>query len=373
MYQLTEVFPLENSKDRKQFVSVPYELYATDSNFAAQPRLSYTNLLKKSHPFFNTAKGRFWLLRSQQKIVGRIAGFINQEHNTKHNENVLFFGFFDCIDDPKASELLFNAVKEYANSIEAKCIRGPVNPSTNYEAACLIDGFDDPPQIMMTYNAPYYQNLIEGNGYEKSMDFYAFKRDPRPALPPQIEAIAKRAEEAHGITYRNISKKTWNVDLQIMRELYNKAWENNWGFVPMTPEEFDETAKELKGIVDEDLIIFVYAKGKPIGFGVGLPDYNQALIKLKKGRLTPIGIWHLLRAKKYMNRFRIITLGVLPEFRKHGIGALLYRKFHEAAKRKGFIETECSWILEVNQDMIKPLEKMGMDRYKTYRIYEQTI
>lgn len=374
MININEIYPLDNKKERDQFIAFPFDLMIHDPNFVGQPRIAQNEMFKKSHPFYATAEVRFFTATDADgKMIGRIASVINKKHNEKHNEKVMFFGFTDFIDDKKVSKALINKVNEIAKETGMEILRGPVNPSTNYEAACLVDGFDDPPQIMMTYNPKYYKDHFDELGFNKSMDFFAYTRHIPDPMNPVIKKIADRTEKKANITYRKISKKNFQKDIETMQELYNASWEDNWGFVPMTREEFLHTAKDLKQVLDEDFIIFAEIEGKPVGFAVALPDFNQALIKIKNGKLFPFGIWHILRAKSYIDRFRVITLGILPEYRKLGLGALLYYKLWKTAFDKGYRECEASWILENNKDMNAAMDRLDGKLYKTYRIYEQSI
>lgn len=374
MFTIKEVYPLENKKERDQFIAFPFDLMINDPNFVGQPRIAQKEMFKKSHPFYETAEVRFFVAQDNNgKMLGRIASVINRHHNEKHNEKVVFFGFSDFVDDKEVSQKLIEKVTEVGKELGMTSLRGPVNPSTNYEAACLVDGFNDPPQIMMTYNPKYYKDHLEELGFAKSMDFYAYTRHIPNPMNPVIVKIAERTEKKAKITYRKISKKTFQKDIETMQELYNASWEDNWGFVPMTQAEFLHTAKDLKQVLDEDFIIFAEIEGKPVGFAVALPDFNQALIKIKNGKLFPFGIWHLINAKKYITRFRVITLGILPEYRKLGLGALLYYKLWKTAFDKGYQECEASWILENNKDMNAAMDRLDGKLYKTYRIYEQPI
>lgn len=373
MITIREINPLNNKKDRDSFIAFPFDLMANDPLFVGQPRIAQKEMFNPKHPFYNTGEIKFWMAYQNDQVVGRIAGVINKAHNEKHNEKIVFFGFSDFIDNEEVSRALYNKVVEFGKERGMDTIRGPVNPSTNYEAACLISGEPDPPQIMMTYNPKYYVDHFNKLELQKSMDLRAYKRDMTKPMNPIIIKIAERSMKKANIRYRKISKKTFDRDIQIMHELYNGSWEDNWGFVPMTKEEFLHTAKDLKQVLDEDLIIFAEVDGKAVGFGVALPDLNQALIKVKNGKLFPFGLWHILNAKKYITRFRVITLGILPEYRKLGLGALLYLKLYDEAKAKGYVEAEASWILESNKDMVNAMEKMDGVHYKTYRIFERPL
>ena len=249
-----------------------------------------------------------------------------------------------------------------------------MNPGTNYECGTLVDKFDDAPQIMMTYNPAYYPDQIEGAGYKKTMDLLAYNVDAHFTMPKIIMDIAERTEKKSKVTYRILNLKKWNEELDIMFDIYNSAWEANWGFVPMTKDEFYHTAKDLKSIVDPELVHFALVDGVVAGFILTLPDLNQVFKEIPSGTLSPMAIYKILTAKKRMNRVRVITMGIKKEFRKIGLETLLYKHNHIAIKKNPLNKNiEMSWILENNLEMNKPLIRMGGEAYKRYRIYQKTL
>ena len=226
---------------------------------------------------------------------------------------------------------------------------------------------------MMTYNPEYYLNFFDENGFTKAKDLIAYKLATDFQMPEKIVRISERTEQKHGISYRILNLKDWDNEVKRMHEVYNSAWEKNWGFVPMTDDEFFHMAKDMKQIVDPELILFVEVNGKTAGFIVALPDYNQVFKEIPSGRLFPFGIFKLLRAKKYIKRCRVITAGVKEEYRNMGLGPILYNATHKRIKQAGYGEIEMSWILEDNLPMNKPLQLMGADSYKLYRIFEKDL
>jgi GNAT superfamily N-acetyltransferase len=250
---------------------------------------------------------------------------------------------------------------------------GPANPSTNYEAGLLIEGFDDPPQVMMTYNPKYYLKQFEDEGLKKAKDLFAHRLPTNSEVPEIINKIAARAEKRHSITYRYLNKKMWAREVEIMLDIYNDAWENNWGFVPMTENEFRHTANDLKMIAQENLALIAEVNGEAAGMLVALPDINQVLIKNPSGNLLPFGIFKLLNHKKYTNRMRIPIMGVKQKYQKIGLSSLLLQKIREEAVKTHYKDCECSWILEDNHNMNKPLFTYGSEVYKKYRLYQGTL
>lgn len=252
-------------------------------------------------------------------------------------------------------------------------MRGPANPSTNYAVGTLIKGFDDDPQVMMTYNNPYHQVLTESLGYSKSKDLIAYQLDLNFQMPEVIEKISARAEKSNKITYRKVNMKKWKEETDILWDIYNDAWEKNWGFIPMLKEEWEHTCKDMKSIVDPNLLLICEVAGKPAGFILALPDINQAFKQVPNGKLLPFGIFKLLNAKKYMTRMRVLTMGVKSNYRKLGLESILYTKTKQLGLDAGYNEVEMSWILEDNLNMNKPLLRMGAKPYKTYRIFSKSL
>lgn len=368
------IIEVKNKKDFNNFINFPWKLYKNDPNWVPPLKMAVKEQFSPKHPFYETSKAKSWLAMIDNEIKGRIVAVINKTHNEFHEEECGFFGFFETTEDPRVAKALLDKAEDYLKGEGMKIIRGPINLSTNYECGLLIEGFNDPPQIMMTYNPPYYKNFIENLGYQKAMDLFAYRTATNVPFPEKMKAIAERAEQSQGITYRKVNKKNWWKEVDLMYEIYNDAWEKNWGFVPMSKNEFYNTAKELKNVVDQDLILFVEVKGQPAGFILSLPDYHQVFKKIPNGKLLPTGILKLLRAKKYINRIRVITMGVKAKYRKMGLASLMYKQMQlEVLNKEKLVEAEMSWILENNMEMNKPMHMIGADLYKKYRIFEKSL
>ena len=374
MIEVIEVFPLSNSKDRKEFINLPWSLYASQNSAWIPPlKLQAAGMLKESHPFFNQAKGKFWIAKQNGCSVGRIAAFTNKAYDEFHGEEVGFFGFFDSVDDQEISKPLFETVESFFRQEKVDSIQGPINYSTNYEMGLLVDGFDEEPAIMMNYNHPYYADLIQSADYKKAKDVFAYDVPINVDLPEKVKMVVKKVEQSENISYRPVNLKKWDQEIKTMFDIYNKAWEKNWGFVPMSESEFLLMAKEMKSIVNPNLILFASVKGRDVGFIIALPDFNQVLKHIPNGKLFPTGILKVLNAKKYIDKVRVITLGLLPEYRKRGLASLLYVKIQKAALENNYTTGEMGWVLEDNVEMTGPIEKMGARKSKTYRIFEKTL
>lgn len=371
--QIQAIDVLGNKKDRQRFIEFPWSVYKNDPNWVPPLKLAVSEMFKPTHPFYERGEIQAFLVSDNQtgETLGRIAAIYNPVHNDFHQDLIGFFGFYEASENPEVTELLFQASRKYL--IEKGCteILGPVNLSTNYECGMLVEGFDDPPQIMMTYNPKYYDRLVVSQNLTKAKDIIAYKMPTTVQMPEVIQRISKRAEKSHQITYRPINKKKWDQEIDLLLEIYNDAWEKNWGFIPMSKEEFRHMAQELKTVANPRFILIAEVAGEAAGFLVCLPDYNQVFKQIPNGSLFPSGLFKLLTPKKRINRVRVITLGIKKKFRMIGLESLLYIKIQEEVLQAGtYTESEMSWILEDNLNMNKPLIRMGADPYKRYRLYK---
>jgi GNAT superfamily N-acetyltransferase len=365
-----DVVAVSGRKELAEFVELPYSLYRNDPWWVPPLRIAVKELLDRDkHPFYRNAQAEFFLARRDGRVVGRIAAILDRNHNRFHEEDAGFFGFFESIDDPAVADALLTAARRWVFDRGAKIIRGPVNPSSNYEWGMLVDGFQSAPMVMMTYNSPAYPVLMEKAGLRKAKDLYAYLSSPSSVDARKVERVAGRAFAANGIQVRPINMKDFGGEVERVWEVYNSAWSRNWGFIPMSREEFFQMGKEMKQILVPDLVLIGEAGGRVIGFALALPDINQAL-KPARGRLFPLGLFKILYYRRLVKDLRVIALGVLEEYRASGIAAGFYAALVRNARKLGYRDCEMSWILEDNVLMNRSLEMMGAKRYKTYRIYE---
>jgi hypothetical protein len=368
-----KVEEVKNQKDLMTFVQFPWEIYQGDRFWV--PPLIKDQLLKLSpdHPFRAHSEMILFLARRGDKMIGRIAGIIDHHYIEVHQEKVGFFGFFESIPDPEVSGFLLTRVAEWLKEHGMEKMAGPMNPSTNDECGLLIEGFDSSPCLMMPYNPRYYPPLFEGFGLRKRMDLYAYLLEESffhlDRLDRITERLKKREPQLH---VRPINLRHFDEELMIIKEVYNQAWSKNWGFVPMTDEEVNLLAKELKPLVVPDLVLFAYWGEEPVGFSVSLPDYNEVLKHLN-GKIGILGALKFLYYSKKINKIRVVLLGVKHAFQKKGVEGLLYIETFRRGIRKGYHRSECSWILEENVLMQHGIEAMGGRRYKCYRIYEMPL
>jgi hypothetical protein len=378
------IVPVTTQEQRRAFAKFPWHIYRDDPNWVPPIFVDRLALLDpEKHPFWEHAEQQLFLAKRGDEVVGTISAHINHRHNEVHEDKVGFFGFFEVVENYAVAEALFDAASAWLRERGMEAIRGPENPSQNEEVGLLIDGFDLPPVIMMTYNPRYYQGLIERAGFEKAQDLWAwdiltniFDLDAQK-LPRKFLRVAENCRERDNLVVRNLNMKRFDEDVEIAKAVYNQAWEKNWGFVPFTDHEIEHLAQELKQILDPDLVYLALVDGEPAGVSISIPDVNQALLKARPQpnvwSLYPITVPKLLWHRRKINGLRSLIMGVVPEYRALGIDALFYVETARAAFRKGYERCEMSWILETNDMMNRIIERLGGKVYKTYRVYEKPL
>lgn len=365
-----DIVPVQDSRVLGQFIDFPYSLYRDYPHWVPPLRIAMQEMFNpRKHAFLKHGTIESFLARRDGKVVGRVSAIIDPNHNKFHEEQAGFFGFFECVDDQAVATALLEAARTRLRERGAKVIRGPLNPSTNYECGLLVDGFDSDPQIMMTYNPPYYGRLIEGAGLTKAKDLFAYWARVNEVNGAKAERVSQRAIKANQMTIRPIRMNDFDRDVASVFEVYNSAWERNWGFVPMTKDEFLAMAKEMKMMLDPGLVLLGETPKGLGGFALALPDANEA-IKYAKGRLFPFGLLKILYHKRTIRNLRVLALGVREEYRTVAIAAGLYAELIRHARQKGYEGCEFSWVLEDNVLMNRSIEALGAKHYKTYRIYE---
>jgi len=357
----------------RAFVEFPYRFYRDDANWVPPLRRDVKFTLGEKNPFWLHAERALFLARRGKEIVGRVAAIKDDDYIAFSCEACGYFGFFECRDDGEAAAGLWDAAAAWLRGRGLTKVIGPMNPSTNEECAFLVEGFDRPPHIMMTHNPPYYASLAGGYGFRKARDMFAFIMDISPSRLERLERVARRVLDRNpGITVRYINLRDFAAELQLIRKVYNRAWEANWGFVPPSEEEFESTAQRLKPLAIPELVPLVFVDGDPAGFIVTVPNYNEVLAKMG-GRLGPVSLGKFLTGRRKIKSCRVMLFGVCPEYRKRGLDAILIASNNRAALELGYTEAEFSWVLEDN-DMTKgAAEMLGGWPYKRYRIYEMDI
>jgi len=355
------------------FVDFPYGLFKGHPFWVGDLKKDVRHLLDLGHPFWRHGERKLFMAGRNGRPVGRIAAIINSKHNAFHSEKCGFFGFFDCAEDTQAAGLLFDAALKWIKAKGMDKVRGPVNPSTNETCGLLIEGFDSPPMVMTPYNPPYYAGLIEAAGFFKAKDLYAFQAFIKNGFPERMEKIVRRMTRAGRITVELVDIKRLNEALADVKDIYNSAWDANWGFVPMTNEEMDEMARGLKPLLKPEYLYFAKVDGHPAGFVLLLPDFNKALRGMN-GSLNPLNILPFLyKMFAPINRGRLLTLGVKKEFRHRGIELLLIKQAVASASKMGWEYGDLSWTLEDNDLINNVILAVGGKVYKRFRIYEKAI
>jgi GNAT superfamily N-acetyltransferase len=363
---------VERAADLDRFIALPYRLHRGDPTWVAPLRMDVRTLLSRTkNPFFQRAEADYFLAERGGKVVGRIAAIHNRAHNEFHDDTVGFFGFFECGDDQAVTNALFERTAAWLKERGLDTMRGPASFSTNDECGLLVEGFEHPPTVLNPHNPPYYQQLVEGAGFRKSKDLMLYQ-STGTELPERLGRVAARVAHRMRITLRCLDMKRFYEEVERIKPLYNQAWEKNWGFVPMTDAEIDHLAKQLKPIVDPNLVVFAERNGQPIGFAAAIPDMNVALKANPSGRLFP-GILKVLWRARRISRLRILLLGVIKEFRGAGAAELMYHHIWTTGVGRGYNWGEGGWVLEDNAPMNKGLEFMGFEVYKRLRMYDRLL
>jgi GNAT superfamily N-acetyltransferase len=354
----------------REFLEFPYRLYRADPCWVPPLRIAVKELLNTAkHPFYANAEIACFIAQEENRTVGRISAIVDRAYNRFHEDNVGFFGFLEMIDSQPVADALLQAARTWLEPKKVRTIMGPVNPSSNYECGMLVDGFDSSPYVMMTYNHPYYPALMDGAGWRRAKDLLAYISSTAGVASEKVNRVAGRALKANGVKVRPINMKRFDQEVEEVWKVYNSAWSRNWGFVPMTKEEFLLMGKEMKQILVPDLVLIGEVGDRVVGFALALPDINQAL-KPAGGSLFPFGLVKILYYQRLVRDLRVVALGVVEEFRTAGVAAGFYAALIENARRLGYRDCEMSWILEDNVMMNRSLVALGAKRYKTYRIYE---
>ncbi len=375
MSESVTIRQVETARDLKRFIALPYRLHRGDPYWVPPLRVEVRNLLnREKNPFFRRAEADYFVAeRPNGEVVGRIAAIHNRAHNEFHEDKVGFFGFFECVDEQAVADALLETASDWLRDRGLDTIRGPASFSTNEECGLLVDGFEAPPTVLNPHNPRYYIQLIEGAGFAKSKDLLQWQ-SINPELPERLNRAAARVQDRLQIKLRSIDMKRFKEEIELIKPLYNGAWERNWGFIPMTDAEIDHMVDELKPIVVPELVVFAEREGKPIGFAAAIPDMNVAFKSNASGRLFPGILKILWRWKiKKISRLRIMLLGVLKEYRGTGAAELMYHWIWTKSTGIGFNWGEAGWILEDNLPMAKGLQFMGFEPYKRLRFYDRPL
>ena len=369
-----DVVTVRRGADMKAFVNLPWKIYGQDPNWVPPLKSDMARLLNpKKHPFWKFSERELFLALRGSEVVGRIAAIVDRHYNQYHNQKMGIWGFFECENDPEAAVTLFSAAEDWIRKKDIAFMRGPLNPSTNYEVGLLIRGFDTPPCLMMPYNPPYYQEMVHFCGFRKEKDLFAYRFDRDFQPPVWTTALAERLAQKDEITIRQFSRNNLNADLKLMNDIYNECWAHNWGFVPMDDNELKETARQMSIILDTELAFFLYYKGEPVGVCLILPDVSP-LLKRLNGRA---GLFALITKKLYwpeVTGLRGLLLGVKEQYHQMGLPLVVFDHLMRVLRSKEQYQyLELGWNLEDNDAINRLYEEGGARPTKSYRVYRKDI
>ncbi len=380
-----EIREIKTREEIKKFVKFEWEIYKRDKNWVApMVDIDMDRLTASKNPYFKHSKVKLFMAYRNGKPLGRISAQVDQNYIDFHKEKTGFFGFFESINDRDVAGALFDAALNFLRQNGMEYALGPACFNSNDdEYGLLIDGFDSPPVMGMSYNPPYYMELMQGYGFEKAKDLVAYNistdekfRNFAGRLIARLKPLAERAEKS-GFKIRNLDFSNVLAEIARVREIYNAAWEANWGFVPMTEDEFNHVANDFKQIAIPELAKIVEYNGEPVAFGLVLPDVNLVL-KQMKGSIFSLGIipfaYHSITKFRNIKGTRLITLGIKKNYRKRGIDSMLYyNMLLDGIALKHMRNCEVSWLLEDNYLIIRAARFMGGKLYKTYRMYGKSL
>ncbi|MCD6361089.1 MAG: hypothetical protein J7M38_09510 [Armatimonadetes bacterium] len=366
----------------KTFVELPWHLYRNDPNWTPPLKgdllgsrlLGLKGLLTPGHPYHREAEVTHFLAWRNGDPVGRISAAVNHRYNDHHGQHIGSFGFFEVMEDYDVARALLDRAREWVAARGMDLLRGPGEYSngTHERQGILIDGFEYPPTVELTHNPPYYAEFMERYGFSTAMDYHAYIMDITTPVEPVLQVLAERARKRHNITTRMIDLEKLKEEVRLVVKLYNEAWAENWGFLPLSDEEADALADTLKPVVDEGLMRFAYVDGEPAAVLGALPDPNYALRPRWRwfGDSDIVRVLRLMRMRRHIPLIRLMFFGIPPRFRRMGLDGLLFAEVKEYAQQNGYRECEASLPLDVNYRIIGSAEFMGGRRYKTWRIYE---
>jgi GNAT superfamily N-acetyltransferase len=362
-------------RDLKAFIRLPWRLYRGEPNWVA-PLVSERrqHLSRRHNPYFEHARAEYFLAVRDGRVVGRITAQVDERFQQFQDNRWGHFGFFECEDDAEAAAALLDTAEGWLTAQGCDRMVGPCDFTTNDECGVLIEGHDRTPLILTPWSHRYYPALLEGAGMTKAMDLLMWELhiEGRDKVHPAIWELAAKVETEHQITVRPLRKKTLQADVERFIEVYNAAWERNWGFVPLTDAEVRHYSKALRPILDEHWAFLAEKDGETVGAALTLPDFNQVLAHLN-GRLLPIGWAKALYWRRKIDRVRVFALGVKPEWQHTGVAARFYEMHFDSAEVTPQKWGEMGWILENNLPMNKAMAGMGGEIVRRHRLYEREL
>ena len=373
-----QVRAVTSRADRDAFIDWPYQFYPGryPNWIAPLRREEQATLNPDKNAFFDHGEIQLFLAEDASgQVRGRIAAIINGMHLQKYDDDTGFFGFFETENDPAVANALLDAAEAWLRARDCIRMRGPTNPSLNDVSGLLVDGFDRRPSVLMPYNPPYYADLLTDYGFERAMTMWAYYAHKRYAKYDRLRRgvnIVKR--RTPGLSLRTINPDALYDEARTLLDIYNEAWSDNWGHVPMTEAEFTQLVDGLKQVYDPRLVYFVEHKGEPVAFAISLPNINQALRHVEDGRLLPTGWWKLLMHTTYgISELRMPLMGIRKAYQGKGLDALMVLETMERGPEYGYDACETSWVLDTNERLKNAIESIGAVRDKEYALFEVAL
>jgi len=368
------VHRVDGRSDLAEFIRFPLRLYRSSNYYVPHIEMERKAFFNSSrNPFYSHADVALFIVRSGKgETLGRISAHIDHHFNAVHGGRTGHFGFFDCFEEGEQAALLVESAANYLRDRGMTSILGPLNFTTNDEVGTLVKGFDGVPFLMMPYNYPYYGPLLEQCGFQKAKDLFAYYLTYSGETPDFVRKTSARARKSKRISIRPLNLRRFKDEMTLIKKIYNDAWEKNWGFVPLTDEQINHLARDLKPLINPELVYFAFVDGEPAGFFMALPDYN-VLFKKMNGRLLPFGVFRLLFGRRKINRLRVLTMGVARTFRHFGIEMVMIDEIYRRGPENGFAYGELSWILEDNDVMNRIARRLCGEPYRVYRAYHKTL
>ena len=371
------VRPVASKRDLNAFIELPYRLRRDDPEWVPPLRFERRQFLdRKRNPWFEHAEAEFYLCERDGEVVGRISAQIDSRWDEFQGGSDGMFGFIELEHDPEVARALIDAAAAWVRERGRERMLGPMDFTLNDECGLLIEGYEEPSMILEPWHPPYYRELLEGLGLATRIDLLMWtlwlgELKQGDSFHPLIHAAAEKSREA-GVVVRNMRRRDLEAEVRRFMDVYNEAWGSNWGFVPITEAEVAFQAKNLRPVLDENWAMIAEREGEVVGAALTLPDVNQALARMN-GRILPLGWWHFLRRKSYIDRLRVFALGVKHDYQHLGVAAALYERHMKMAAEVGPQGGHMGWILETNEAMNRAMEGMGGKVVQRYRIYERPL
>jgi len=366
--------PVLSYWQRRKFLQFPYDLYQKEPQWIPPLYLDRKKTINpKKNPWFQHGEAAFFLARRGGQLVGRIGAINNRRYNEENKAQVGWFGFFDCIDDVEVARALMDTVEKWHMARGMRELTGPAQYSSNEEWGSIVEGFDTPPIFLSPFNLPYQPKHLEALGFQKAKDLIMWGMDIIKPLPEKVMRLAEQIRTRQSIVVRPINMKRLAEETVKIRDIYNSAWEKNWGFVSMAEAEFEALVADLKKVAIPELTLFAEVNGEAAGFSIALPDMNQAFKNLKGGRLFPLGIFRFLADRKKINRGRLFIMGIKPEYRRRGLDAVLMADTFLNGRKLGWTGGEVGWTLEDNDAINRLIGLFGSKPVKRYRVFTKAL